>query len=122
MLLESICPHAVRLCWVVCATLCCVQGGWLEIVSLVVIITNTAVMASQSWPINPQWSVASDYLNVAFSCYFVLELTIKLLGAGVRPFLRDRMNQFDALVVAASLVEVAMFLMPGDNTSKLLGC
>jgi len=90
-----------------------------EIVSLVVIITNTAVMASASYPGNPRWQEASDRLNVAFCCYFVLELLVKLLGSGFRVFVRDRMNQFDTLVVAASLVEVVMFLLPGDETSKL---
>jgi hypothetical protein len=94
------------------------QSGWLEIVSLVVIITNTAVMASQSYPGNPQWQVASDNLNVAFCFYFILELLVKLLGVGPGSFVRDKMNLFDALVVAASLVEVAMFLMPGVDSCK----
>lgn len=94
------------------------QSGWLEIVSLAVIITNTAVMASQSYPGNPQWQVASDYLNVAFCFYFILELLVKLLGVGPRAFVRDKMNLFDALVVAASLVEVGMFLIPGGDSCK----
>lgn len=96
----------------------CLQSGWLDIVSLVVIITNTAVMASQSYPGNPQWQVASDYLNVAFCFYFILELLVKLLGVGPRAFVRDKMNLFDALVVAASLVEVALCLMPGVDSCK----
>lgn len=83
-----------------------------------VIITNTAVMASQSYPGNPDWQTVSDYLNVACCLYFTLELLIKLLASSFKAFIRDRMNQFDALVVAASLVEVVMFLVPGDETSK----
>jgi hypothetical protein len=66
--------------------------------------------------------VVSDYLNVAFCLYFTLELLVKLLASSVRAFARDRMNQFDALVVAASLVEVVMFLVPGDETSECLVC
>lgn len=97
---------------------CLLQSGWVEIVSLVVIISNTAVMASQSYPGNPDWQTVSDYLNVAFCCYFTVELLVKLVGSGWKAFIRDRMNQFDALVVAASLVEMVMFLLPGDDTCK----
>lgn len=82
------------------------------------IITNTAVMASQSYPSNPGWQVASDYLNVGFCFYFVLELLIKLMGVGFQAFIRDRMNQFDGLVVVASLIEGTIFLLPGDETSE----
>lgn len=101
---------------------CCMQSGWVDIVSLLVIITNTAVMASQSYPGSPQWQVVSDYLNVAFCLYFTAELLVKLLASSIRSFARDRMNQFDALVVAASLVEVVMFLVPGDETSECRMC
>jgi hypothetical protein len=93
----------------------------LEIVSLVVIISNTAVMASQSYPGNADWQNISDYLNVGFCCYFTVELLVKLMGSGPKAFIRDRMNQFDALVVAASLVEMAMFLAPGDDACEC-GC
>lgn len=90
----------------------------MEIASLVVIISNTAVMASQSYPGNPDWQNISDYLNVAFCCYFTVELLVKLLASGARAFIRDRMNQFDTLVVAASLVEMVMFLVPGNEGSE----
>lgn len=83
-----------------------------------VIISNTAVMASQSYPGNPDWQNISDYLNVGFCCYFTVELLVKLMGSGPRVFIRDRMNQFDALVVVASLVEMGMFLAPGDDACK----
>jgi hypothetical protein len=96
------------------------KSGWLELASLAVIVTNTAVMASHSYPGDPAWQAASDCLNVAFSLYFVAELCVKVLGAGARAFLGDRMNQFDALIVAASLVEVVVFLLPGDDSSELL--
>jgi hypothetical protein len=102
-----------------CIPGCYLQSGWVEIVSLVVIITNTAVMASQSYPGSPQWQVISDYLNVGFCLYFTLELLVKLMASSIRMFIKDRMNQFDLLVVAASLVEMVMFLVPGDETSEL---
>lgn len=95
------------------------QSGWLEISSLAVIVTNTAVMASHSYPENPQWLIVSDCLNVAFCFYFSMELLVKLHGVGLRAFARDKMNLFDALVVAASLVEVVMYLLPGDETSRI---
>jgi hypothetical protein len=34
-------------------------------------------------------------------------------------YFRDKMNQFDALVVVASMVEVIVHLLPGPHASEL---
>jgi hypothetical protein len=62
---------------------------------------------------DPAWDAVDNYLNYAFTAYFVLELLIKLLALGHKRYLKDRMNIFDALVVVASLVELAVDLAPG---------
>jgi hypothetical protein len=86
------------------------------------ILANTAVMAAASYPMDPAWASASETLNISFTFYFVGELLVKLVGLGPRCYIRDRMNQFDALVVAASLVEVALLLAPGDDGSECSTC
>lgn len=98
---------------------CCVlQSGWFSLLSLFMIIANTAVMAAASYPMDPAWAAASETLNISFTFYFAMELLVKLTGLGPRRYIKDRMNQFDALVVAASLVEVALLLAPGDDSSE----
>jgi hypothetical protein len=92
-----------------------VQSGWFSLLSLFMIIANTAVMAAASYPMDPAWASASETLNISFTFYFAGELLVKLAGLGPRRYIKDRMNQFDALVVAASLVEVLLLLAPGDD-------
>lgn len=59
---------------------------------------------------------------MAFSIYFAVELLLKMIGLGFKGALRDRMSQFDALVVVASLVEIALMLTPGaDGCEYLFG-
>ncbi|KAF6257951.1 Ion transport protein-domain-containing protein [Scenedesmus sp. NREL 46B-D3] len=90
-------------------------SGWFSLLSLLMIVANTAVMAAASYPMDPAWESASETLNISFTFYFAGELLLKLVGLGPRRYIRDRMNQFDALVVAASLAEVALLLAPGDD-------
>lgn len=94
------------------------QNGWFGLVNILVILANTAVMATTSYPMDPSWSNASETVNVAFSIYFAAELVLKVIAMGPRAYIKDRMNQFDALVVAASLLEIAMMLAPGANQSE----
>jgi hypothetical protein len=96
------------------------QSGWFSLLSLFMIIANTAVMAAASYPMDPAWAHASETLNIAFTFYFAGELLLKLVGLGPRRYIKDRMNQFDALVVAASLVEVVLLLVPGDDAGDRL--
>ena len=81
--------------------------------NLLVILANTGVMAAVSYPMDPDWDAVDNYLNYAFTVYFVLELFVKVVALGPKRYIKDRMNQFDALVVVASLVELAVHLAPG---------
>eukprot|EP00951_Prasinocladus_malaysianus_P002849 scaffold20217_cov44-Prasinocladus_malaysianus.AAC.1 len=49
-----------------------------------------------------------DSINYVLTAYFALEMVIKLLGLGVRKYVEDTMNVFDAIVVVVSLVEIGM--------------
>ena len=41
-------------------------------------------------------NLAGNYANYTFTIYFLVEMIIKLIGMGVRRYMRDRMNVFDA--------------------------
>ncbi|GFH11379.1 uncharacterized protein HaLaN_06866, partial [Haematococcus lacustris] len=55
---------------------------------------------------------ATSWANYAFTAYFVAELASKLCGLGLRAYVQDGMNVFDALVTVAGAVDVALELSP----------
>jgi len=75
-------------------------------------------MASVSYPISPTWDHIDDALNLAFTCWFTAEMVIKLVGLGFRGYCRDSLNNFDAVVVLASLVEVILSYLPAVHSSE----
>lgn len=60
-----------------------------------------------SYPVlNKDMDTAFTYLNYVFTAFFVIEAILKIIGLGLRSFLRDRFNIFDFIVVIISLVEL----------------
>jgi hypothetical protein len=58
-------------------------------------------------------------INVVLTCYFTLEMFIKLVGLGRWGYLKDRMNAFDGIIVIASLVELGMSFVEGYDGGAL---
>jgi len=44
--------------------------------------------------------------NIFFAIIFTIELILKIIGIGIKDFLRDKLNIFDAGIVAISLYEI----------------
>ncbi|KAL6747997.1 Ion transport protein-domain-containing protein [Haematococcus lacustris] len=57
-------------------------------------------------------SQATSIVNYTFTVYFVAELASKLCGLGVRAYMQEGMNVFDAFVTVAGAVEMAVELSP----------
>jgi len=71
------------------------------------ILLNSATMASEHYG-QPDWLGDVQYwANVVFTILFTLEMTINLIGLGVKPYFADAFNCFDAIVVCLSLFELA---------------
>ena len=47
-------------------------------------------------------------MNLIFSIIFAFEVVIKLIGLGTSGYAADKMNLFDATIVAISIVEIVM--------------
>lgn len=47
-----------------------------------------------------------QYINYILAVYFLGEMIVKMKGLGIRVYVKDRMNVFDALVVFFSMVEI----------------
>ena len=56
--------------------------------------------------------------NVVLTALFTLEGLIKLLGNGFWLFIQDGFNVFDSLIVAVSLVEIALVATAGLNSLR----
>jgi hypothetical protein len=47
-------------------------------------------------------------MNTVFSGIFFVEMIIKLIGLGVREYVRDRFNIFDCLIVIVATVDIIL--------------
>lgn len=45
-------------------------------------------------------------MNYAFTIIFTAEVILKMIGLGAREYMSDKLNQFDALIVIISIVEI----------------
>jgi hypothetical protein len=49
-----------------------------------------------------------DIINLLFTILFTLEVVLKVIGLGIKPFSKEGFNIFDLLIVIISLVEISM--------------
>lgn len=57
---------------------------------------------------------------MAFTAIFTIELTFKVAGYGVLKYLKDKMNIFDAIIVAISLYEISVIDVNGKSSFSVL--
>ena len=81
---------------------------------------NIVVLAMDKYPENPAFEKIHGNLNIFFTCFFVAEMVIKLLGLGFKEYTRDHFNIFDALVVVLSLIDmIVVSITDRDDTPAL---
>ncbi|GIL50395.1 hypothetical protein Vafri_6622, partial [Volvox africanus] len=80
--------------------------------TIALILINTVVMCINWYGMPYKVEQATNYINYALTGYFVVELIIKLVGFGLKRYFHDGMNTFDFLVVAVSLAEMIVDLLP----------
>ena len=60
---------------------------------LLAIILNTITLALDKYPVLPDWSLfALNICNYVFTAIFTIECLLKMVGLGIREFLRDGFN------------------------------
>lgn len=89
-----------------------------------IILLNTLIMCCYYYEMPAALSRALDDANAALSLVFAVEMGAKLYAYGLRGYVADTYNQFDAVVVLSSLVELALVYLPlvsstGVNVSVL---
>ena len=82
-----------------------------------IIVVNAAIMSLEKYPQTKDFSSSINKLNQIFSWIFTAEMVIKLAGLGLKEYVRDKFNLFDALIVILSVVDNIMFYSVGSNAS-----
>jgi len=74
----------------------------------IMIIWNTVVLASDTYPPDRETVELNALLNSFFTYCFLAEMIIRMLGLGIKEYAKDRFNIFDASIVIVSMIEIAM--------------
>ncbi|KAG2489238.1 hypothetical protein HYH03_012259 [Edaphochlamys debaryana] len=84
----------------------------LEVTTMSLIVVNTLVMCVNWFGMPSSVERATNIINYVLTCYFLVELVIKLTGFGFRKYFKDGMNVFDFLVVVISITEMLLDIIP----------
>lgn len=71
-----------------------------------------------SYPIDPGTSTILETLNRVLTYYYVAELVCKLIGVGVKNFVRDIYNLFDTLIVVLGITEIIIGSVASNSSTK----
>jgi hypothetical protein len=80
------------------------------------IMLNTVSLSLDRYPISIEESDRLELINSTCTWFFLGEMITKLVGLGLVTYASDTMNQFDALVVIVSMVELG--LAAGDEEGE----
>jgi len=72
------------------------------------IIVNTAIIASDRFPISKSHNAFLEVSNLVFYGFFAAEMVLKLIGLGVKEYVADKFNIFDAVIVILNTVDIVL--------------
>lgn len=93
-----------------------IMNQYFEAFIFLVIILNTLTLALDKYP-DQDIGVLNflNVLNIIFTVIFTAEVVFKLIGLGVRVFIKEKFNQFDTLVVVISLIDFQLSSQNGPS-------
>ncbi len=56
-------------------------------------------------------------LNLLFNCIFIAEMSFKIYAYGPLGYIRDRMNQFDGIIVSLTIIDMGKNLIKAFSSS-----
>jgi hypothetical protein len=77
------------------------------------VLLNTIVLSIDHYGISQETEDILNVCNSYFTNIFIFEMTIKLLGLGIKKYCADRMNYLDGFVVLISIFELIYTAMAG---------
>jgi hypothetical protein len=66
------------------------------------------VLAQDKYPISNNAISTLDNLNTTFYAVFLFEMILKLIGLGIKNYMKDFYNKFDFMIVLISTIDVVM--------------
>jgi hypothetical protein len=98
-----------------------VEDTYFNAFILFVIIANTLVLCCDKYPAYPpEVRIYLDIANIVFTVIFTAELILKLIALGIRPFMKDGFNIFDAVIVVTSIQGIVIELQGQKGANKYL--
>ncbi|OMJ69330.1 hypothetical protein SteCoe_32973 [Stentor coeruleus] len=88
-------------------------------ITIMLILINTGVMASQYYKMTKIHSTISENINMALNLCFCVEMIMKLIGLGLRGYVDESFNIFDGILVILGMIEI-IFLSGTKNLRALL--
>lgn len=83
------------------------MNPYFDVFIIFVIILNTVSLALDKFPeFDENTLYVLNVMNFLFTIIFTIEVILKMIGMGVRTFLKVQFNQFDLLIVIISIVEM----------------
>jgi hypothetical protein len=83
-----------------------IDNPWFERIVLAVIIFNSSILALDSYPEVGSMQVFMEYSGFVCTVFFMVELVFKVFGMGLGEYFGNGFNQFDSIIVAASIIEL----------------
>ena len=94
---------------------CCYRFFYLIVISVTFnsfiyafIVANTITLAMYRYDLSEDEKFVLFVLNSIFVWVFTLEMLVKLVGLGVKNYVRDKFNIFDGIIVVISLIDFSL--------------
>jgi hypothetical protein len=103
-----------------------VLSVWFDHFIALVIVVNACIMAASTYPQNCNdcltWLNANlkEHLDYIFVAIYTLEVVVKILGIGVRPYFWVPFHDLDFFVVLCSLVSLLFPRAKGATASRIV--
>eukprot|EP00939_MAST-03C_sp_MAST-3C-sp1_P000527 g527.t1 len=85
-----------------------VKTTWFDMFIVACILLNTVTLSMDRYDQPRAESDALEVVNFILAIIFAVEMILKIIGLGLREYVADRFNQFDAVIVVASLIEMSI--------------
>jgi len=90
--------------------------SWWELPALGVVADSDAAADLQETPFNQ----GLEWANLCFTVIFAIEATLKLIGLGAKQYFDSKLNLFDFVVVAVSVIGTVIDFAAGDASAGLV--
>jgi hypothetical protein len=85
-----------------------INSSAFKIISLLAIFSNILILGLVKDNSSQTYDDVLEGMNLAFFSFFVFELVAKVVGQGIKQYVKDRFNWFDSGVVLISAIDVTL--------------